>query len=86
MPGCQAAANGSVGQNRDLNVCLRNEHQARVKLQQRWNDFSAAERKRCLDLSRLGGAPSYVELLTCLQIARDAKLVPDTGLTVGLGP
>jgi hypothetical protein len=26
MPGCQAAANGSVGQNRDLNVCLRNEH------------------------------------------------------------
>jgi hypothetical protein len=25
-------------------------------------------------------------LLSCLQIARDTKLVPSTGQTVGLGP
>jgi hypothetical protein len=85
MPGCQVAAKGTVGQNRDLNACLRNEYQARLKLRQQWNWFSAAERKRCLDLSRLGGAPSYVELLTCLQIARDAKLVRGTGLPLGSG-
>lgn len=86
MPSCQAAAEGSVGQNRDLNACLRDEHQGRVKLRQQWKGFSAAERKRCLDLSRLGGAPSYAELLTCLQISRDAKHAPGTGLTVGLEP
>ena len=71
MPTCQAAAEGSVGQNRDLNACLRDEHQGRVKLRQQWNGFSAAERKRCLDLSGLGRAPSYAELLTCLPIARE---------------
>jgi hypothetical protein len=32
-------------------------------------------------LTRLGGPPSYVELLTCLEIAKAANELPDHGLT-----
>lgn len=82
-PSCRAAADASLGQNRDANACLRDENQARDKLQQQWKEFGRADQTRCLRLSQLGGMPSYVELLTCLQIAKAAKKEPgDSGLNI----
>ncbi|MEJ2375100.1 MAG: hypothetical protein P8Y53_21855 [Pseudolabrys sp.] len=73
-PGCRAAAEALKGQgSRDPNACLRDERQARETLEKQWHRFSVAERTRCVQLTTLGGLPSYVELLTCLQIAKDAK-------------
>lgn len=85
-PSCRAAAEASVGENRDTNACLRDENQARDKLHQQWDSFSGPEQARCLRLSTLGGLPSYVELLTCLQMAQDLKREPaeDKGLGAGL--
>lgn len=85
QPGCQAAAKAAIGQNRDQKACLNDEHQARDKLQQQWNDFADADQTRCLRLEQLGGHPSYVELLTCLQLAKASKNVPGDGLTTGMG-
>jgi hypothetical protein len=82
-PSCRAAAEASVGQNRDTNACLRDENQARGTLQQQWDQYSGPEQARCLRLSQLGGLPSYVELLTCLELAKAAKPQPgDTGLNI----
>jgi hypothetical protein len=82
-PSCRAAAEAAVGQNRDTNACLRDENQARDKLQEEWNQYSRNQQARCLRLSTLGGLPSYVELLTCLQMAKAAKKEPDDkGLNV----
>jgi hypothetical protein len=78
-PSCRVAAAASGTEGRDENACLSDERQARAKLQQQWHQFTGAERTHCLQLSRLGGYPSYVELLTCLQIAKDAKDVPSDG-------
>jgi len=76
-PSCQAAiAAASVGHNRDNGACLREERLAHGKLQQQWHQFSGAERAQCLKLSRLGGDPSYFELLTCLQLTKAAENIP----------
>ena len=53
-------------------ACKRDEEQARATLQQQWSGFPLADREHCANLTQLGGSPSYVELLTCLQISREA--------------
>ncbi len=76
-PSCRAAANAVSQQGkRDPNACLQDEKQARAKLKKQWGSYSAAERERCVELTTTGGPPSYVELLTCLQMAKDVKKLP----------
>ena len=79
-PSCQAAAVGLIGQGKSsFSACIQNEQQARAKLRKQWNAYGRAERTRCEQVETLGGPPSYVELLTCLQIAKEAKNLPDSG-------
>jgi hypothetical protein len=79
---CRAPASASAVVNRNEDTCRKDEQDARVKLDQQWKQFSAAEQARCISLSKLGGSPSYVELLTCLEMAGEAKkLPPDSKLT-----
>jgi hypothetical protein len=74
--GCRAAIAAATVANRTEDVCRKDERDARAKLEQQWAQFSPAEQERCLSLSKLGGFPSYVELLTCLEMAADAKKLP----------
>jgi hypothetical protein len=63
----------------DLNsreACQRDEREAQHKLQQNWQQYTPAQRESCLILSRTGGDPSYVELLTCLEMAQQASKLP----------
>ena len=76
-PGCRAAADTGVRSgDRAGDACLHDEQQAREKMKQEWNTFSDASQLRCVRLSNSGGAPSYVELLTCLEMAKAAKDLP----------
>ena len=50
---------------------------ARSKLDKDWSQYSAAQRSQCDDLVTTGGAPSYVELLTCLEMAKQVKELPE---------
>jgi hypothetical protein len=57
--------------------CLDDEQNARDKLTSQWTQFTPESRARCTRLvSDVPGAQSYVELLTCLQMAKDAKTLP----------
>jgi hypothetical protein len=58
------------------NACRRDEQAALDKLRKQWLSFPRAQRQSCVQLSNLGGAPSYVELLTCLQMAKEAGNPP----------
>lgn len=78
-PTCQAAAIGSNAQN-PKEACERSENGARAELKKQWAGFPADERRRCTSLTEMGGSPSYVELLTCLQAAEDAAKLPKKGL------
>ena len=75
-PSCQAAAESAGTSGRNAATCLQDENTARGKLEQEWSQFSATERQNCLQLSNLGGSPSYVELLTCLEMAQAARQLP----------
>jgi hypothetical protein len=74
---CRAAAAASKVINRTEDVCKRDETDARAKLEQQLGQFAPADKTRCVSMSRTGGSPSYVEMLTCLEMAEAAKNLPD---------
>jgi hypothetical protein len=59
----------------DVESCLRIEEDARQQLVKSWPDFKLAEKDHCLRLSRAGVEPTYTELLTCLELQRDVRLL-----------
>ena len=73
-PGCRAAAR--MGDNLSLDTslrqCLADEKSARDELDKDWSQFPLALRQRCVATTQTGGDPSYVEVLVCLQMGRDA--------------
>ena len=56
--------------------CLGDEQHARDRLLGQWSQFAPADKANCLQVEDTAGAPSYVELLTCLQMAAAAKKLP----------
>ena len=84
---CNAVA--SRGMNgRTSKACMDEENSAQNTLRDKWMQFSASQRSRCSGLVQTGGPPSYVELLTCLEMAEQAQKIPDRGLlrgTSGMG-
>jgi len=76
-PSCRAATTASAVANRTEDVCKRDENDARGKLEQQWGQFTPGQKTHCVGLSRVGGSPSYVELLTCLELAKAAEGLPN---------
>ncbi|MGA9081499.1 MAG: hypothetical protein WB390_03500 [Pseudolabrys sp.] len=73
---CRPAAAAGILPGRDSSACQRDENDARSKLEQDWTQYTAAQRNQCAGFAGLDRAPSYVELLTCLEIAKQAKELP----------
>ncbi|MDP4006063.1 hypothetical protein [Methylobacterium sp. NEAU K] len=48
--------------------CIHDETLARTQLEQQWAGFKAQRRKACIQEVSIGGPPSYVALLTCIQM------------------
>jgi hypothetical protein len=71
-PGCRAAAKMGDGVDATLRQCLADEKSAREDLEKEWVQYSSALRERCVATTRLGSNPSYVEVLVCMQMGRDA--------------
>lgn len=73
---CRAAARADAELSRPGNdSCLRSEREAHDLLVSQWNDFRAADRSYCARLATLGGLGSYVQLLTCLEMQRDVRVL-----------
>jgi len=69
---CSAAVRGSVTIGTDKQACLNDERTAKDTLAKDWSNFSLNARAQCVGMNRTGGPPSYVELLVCLEMMRDA--------------
>jgi hypothetical protein len=85
---CRPTAGAAILPGREASACERDENDARTKLEQDWRQYSATERVKCTTFVALDRAPSYVELLTCLEMAKQAKELPDEskmGATAGTG-
>jgi hypothetical protein len=82
-PICREVASGKVGIKDSFETCVQGESIAREKLGREWNGFNAADRASCVRSATLDHTASYVEVLTCLELAQEArKLHPkaDAGL------
>ena len=54
--------------------CARDEADARQQLETEWPQFVRADRSACFGEATIGGFASYVDLLICLEMARDARI------------
>ena len=73
-PSCRAAARMGDSMDAKLQDCMREEQTARAKLENDWTQFSSRSRTLCVSIAtQTRTQESYVEVLTCLQSAREAE-------------
>jgi hypothetical protein len=65
------------GSTTDVARCARDEAAALRRLQEAWAQYAGAQRKACTAESTIGDFASYVELLTCLEMASYGKNAND---------
>jgi hypothetical protein len=75
---CRRAADVAASLGRTVGDCQRDEDNARGRLEQEWTQYSATHRTDCVRFSSRGTSPSYVELLTCLEMAKQASELPES--------
>jgi len=61
---------------RNAATCEHDENNARATLEKEWSQFTPSDQARCVRLVTLGGGPSYAELLTCLEMAKQVRELP----------
>ena len=70
---CRAESQGDPGAG-TVAACMADEQKARATLVSQWAQFAPASKATCMQTATdISGVRSYVELLTCLQIAEDVK-------------
>ena len=88
------------GSTVEFDRCSQDEAEALEQLKANWAQFAGVDKSTCHSMATVGGFASYVELLTCLEMAREANNTDkdprgpkradpmrpiDPGLTVGIG-
>lgn len=77
---CRAAATAGMAADESYRNCMNDERSAQDQLQRGWTSFAASDRSRCTAEASGDDLPSYVELLVCLQMSRDATRMQTTPL------
>jgi hypothetical protein len=81
---CRDSAVESLGVKDDRTVCMQDEATARAELARKWSEFDPAGRATCARISTSNHSGSYVEMLTCLELDRDARKLHKGG-EAGIG-
>jgi len=64
------AATAGLAVDQSIKSCMNDEQKAKRQLASQWSKFPAAGRASCTSEESVGGTPSYVSLLTCLQFGQ----------------
>ena len=64
------AATTGLSVDQSLKSCVNDEQRAKQQLAGQWSKFPAPSRASCVSQESIGGTPSYVSLLTCLQMGQ----------------
>ncbi len=72
---CRGAASVAYSQTASerLTSCLASEQRTREELNKNWSTFPADDRVGCV--KSLTFSPTYTELVTCLEMRRDVKIL-----------
>jgi hypothetical protein len=65
-----AAATAGLSVDQSAKSCINDERKAQQQLGSQWSKFPASSRASCASQESIGGTPSYVSLLTCLQFGQ----------------
>jgi hypothetical protein len=60
-------------QQTSFQQCVQSEQATRDELKKQWSTFTTADKTGCVALAKTGGEPSYTELITCMEMARDVR-------------
>ena len=89
-PSCRDASTLGEDLNATFEQCMSDEREALAELQKQWKQFSLSDRQSCAaeqsDIVGLSSLSSYVELLECLVLARDAAANPSEMTGSGAQP
>jgi hypothetical protein len=66
---------GAAGQTETFRQCMESEQGVLEQLRKEWSAFSAADKRHCVTLAKTGGESSNTELMTCLEMARDVRVL-----------
>jgi hypothetical protein len=69
---CRRAQPLGGGEKSAYQSCIDDEVRAQKTLSHKWLTFKAGSRANCSQETRIGGSPSYVELITCLELEQQA--------------
>jgi hypothetical protein len=64
------AATAGLAVDQSIKSCMNDEQKAKRQLASQWSKFPAAGRASCTSEESIGDTPSYVSLLTCLQLGQ----------------
>ena len=67
------AATAGLSVDQSTKSFVSDERKARQQLGSQWSKFPAPSRANCTSQESIGGTPSYVSLLTCLQMGQWAR-------------
>jgi len=69
---CKAAETYDISEDRNktYNGCMQDEERARGLINKNWSHYKAKDRVDCVTPAQIV-APSYVEILTCLEMSDD---------------
>ena len=74
---CRLAAGIQMSPTQDvIKFCVNDEHDAHDTLSKGWGTYAAADKLHCVQMATKGYLPSYVELLTCIEMSAFAKAIP----------
>src|ERR1019366_4379342 len=85
-PSClQAREYAGVNRNLTYQGCMKDENDARAELVRKWTYFNAGDRKDCV-AQGASPMPSYVEILTCLEMSEEANALYNPDGTARANP
>src|ERR1700756_1888509 len=70
---CSSEAATGVDIQPTMELCVRDEAEAKKQLEQEWSKLGSDRKRECVVESTIGGDQSYVELLTCVEMSSQWK-------------
>jgi hypothetical protein len=62
-------------QDTSFQQCVTSEQDVREQLKKEWSTFTTADKSHCVTLAKTGGESSYTELITCMEMTRDVRML-----------
>lgn len=63
--------------------CMSGQKDDRQAMIEQWSTFSAEDRRHCVAEATMGGVSSYTDLVSCLEMSRDARKLPSAAKDLG---